>query len=224
VLFDKGLILSELSDSGTAIFLMGIDPAAETQVRDIAGQFVAGRIEDLVRGPDDPLDRIALGHELARTLGVGPGDRVRVIVPHVSLSPWGVQPRGRAFEVAGIVDTGFYDYDSSWAWLSRDGARRLLGVDDVASVIQARVADLNHLDEVRGAIQEAVGEGYPVTDMIAMNRTFFAALRMEKLLTFLVIALVVIVAALNIRSATSGRSSRWGRPPAASCESSWPRG
>lgn len=200
VLFDKGLILSEASDSGTAIFLKGIDPAAETRVCDVGEQFVAGTIEDLARKPGDALDPIALGRELARSLGVAPGDRVRVIVPHVSLAPWGVQPRGRVFQVAGIVDSGFYDYDSSWAWVAREGARRLFGADDVATVIEVRVEDLDDLDVVREAVQTAVGVDHPVTDMIAMNRTFFAALRTEKLLTFLVIGLVVMVAALNIVS------------------------
>ena len=200
VLFDKGLIISESSDSGTAIFLKGIDPEAESRVCDVAGQFSAGKIEDLVRSADDALDPIALGRELARTLGVAPGDRVRVIVPHVRLAPWGVEPRGRVFRVAGIVDSGFYDYDSSWAWVARDGARRLFGAADVASVIEVRVADLDDLDAVKVAVEDAVGDAYPVTDMIAMNRTFFAALRTEKLLTFLVIGLVVMVAALNIVS------------------------
>ncbi len=96
VIFDKGLVVSEISPSGLAVFLKGVDPRLEGTVTDVAGQFVAGRLEDLDSGGEGP-ERIALGRELARSLGVGVGDRVRILVPRVSLAPWGVQPRGRSF-------------------------------------------------------------------------------------------------------------------------------
>ena len=83
-------------------------------------------------------------------------------------------------EVAGIVDSGFYDYDSSWAYISLEAARRLYGAGDTATVIEVRVSDPERLDDIRPAIAEAV-EGHQVTDMVQMNKTFFAALRTEKL-------------------------------------------
>ncbi len=199
VLFEKGLITSELSTSGTAVFLKGIDPEAEARVTEVGSRFVTGRLEDL-EGPGEGPGPIALGVDLAKGLGVVEGDVVRVLVPQVRLSPWGVRPRSRSFRVAGVVDSGFYDYDSTWAYVSIGEARRLLGTDDVATVIEVKVRDLDDLDGVRDTVAAAVGDGYLVTDMVEMNRTFFSALKIEKLLTFLVIGLIVVVAALNIVS------------------------
>ncbi|HKY33370.1 MAG TPA: ABC transporter permease [Candidatus Polarisedimenticolia bacterium] len=199
VVFEKGLMLSELGGSGEAVFLKGVDPAAEARVTEVGGLFIAGRLEDLAASGGGP-DRVALGKDLARSLGVGIGDRVRVVVPQVRLSPWSVEARRPVFEVAGILDSGFYDYDAGWAYLSLESARRLFGLGDVAGLIEIRLADPDRLAELRPAISAAAGDAYPVTDMVEMNRTFFAALRTEKLLTFLVIGLIVVVAALNIVS------------------------
>lgn len=198
-LFEKGLMVSEVSGTGTAVFIKGVSPEAEARVTEVAERFTEGGL-DLLADREGAADPIALGKDLARALGVRPGDRVRVVVPQVRLSPWGVEARRRAFEVVGIFDSGFYDYDSSWAYVSLEGARRLFGLGDVATVIEVKLADLDDIEGRRAAVAEAVGDLYPVTDMIAMNSTFFAALRTEKLLTFLVIGLIVVVAALNIVS------------------------
>ncbi len=200
VLFEKGLMTSELSSSGTPVFLKGVDPPAEARVTEVASRFIAGSLDDLTRPAGRGPDPIALGKDLARSVGAAAGDHVRVVVPQVRLSPWGVQPRMRSFEVVGIVDSGFYDYDATWAYTSMESARRLFGLGDVATVIEVRVGDLGSLEAVRRSVSEAAGEGYLVTDMVQMNRSFFSALKLEKLLTFLVIGLIVVVAALNIVS------------------------
>ena len=200
VLFEKGLMTSELSTSGTAVFLKGVDPEAEARVTEVGTHFINGSLDDLNAAASTGPDPIALGKDLASSVGAGVGDRVRVVVPQVRLSPWGVQPRTRGFQVVGIVDSGFYDYDSTWAYISMEAARRLFGVGDVATVIEVKVEDLTALADIRREIASAAGEGYLVTDMVQMNRTFFSALKLEKLLTFLVIGLIVVVAALNIVS------------------------
>jgi lipoprotein-releasing system permease protein len=199
VVFEKGMMYSELNSGGEAVFLKGVDLQAEPHVTEVAGLFKAGSLADL-GSREGGIDKVALGKDLARALGVGLGDRVRVVVPQVRLSPWSVEARRPMLEVAGILDSGFYDYDASWAYLSLDAARRLFGLGDVASVIEVRVEDAEDLERVRPAIAAAVGDVHPVTDMVQMNRTFFAALRTEKLLAFLVIGLIVVVAALNIVS------------------------
>jgi lipoprotein-releasing system permease protein len=200
VVFDRGLITSEQNSSGAPVFLKGIDPEQEQLVTEVAARFTHGSMSQLKAPAAGALQPIALGKDLARALSVGPGDPVRLLVPRARLSPWDLRPRSKAFTVVGIVDSGFYDYDATWAWTTMEGARALLGLGDEATVIEVRVSELPRVARVREAIRESLEEGYPVTDMMEMNRSFFSALRTEKLLTFLVIGLVVIVAALNIVS------------------------
>jgi len=200
VCFERGLITSEVNPTGSAVFLKGVDPAQEGRVTEIASKFVVGSLAALASPAPSGLQGVALGKDLARDLGVRPGDRVEVIVPQVTLSPFSVMPRSRAFEVVGILDSGFYDYDATWAHISLAAAQRLFGLGKGASVVQVRVRDLDRLEEAREAVAEAAGPSYPVTDMVQMNRTFFGALRLEKLGIFLAISLVVVVAGLNIVS------------------------
>jgi len=200
VLFDNGLMTSDRNRSGTAVFIKGVDPAQEGNVTEVGSKFVLGSLADLSGGGGRKPDRIALGRDLADTLGVAPGDTVRVIVPRVQMSPWDVRPRSRAFVVSGIIESGFYDYDLTWAYVSLEAARRLFGVGDIATVIEVKLSDLGDIAATRRRIAEAVGPSHPVTDMITMNKTLFSALSTEKLLTFLVIGLIVVVAALNIVS------------------------
>ena len=200
VCFERGLITSELDPTGTPVFLKGIDPARESRVTEIASKFTQGSLKALESPAASGLLPIALGKDLARELGVRPGDRVQVIVPQLNLNPFTVLPRSRSFEVVGIVDSGFYDYDSTWAHISLRSAQRLFGLGDGVSVLQVRVRDLDRLTEARQAVATAVGATYPVTDMVEMNKTFFGALRLEKLGIFLAISLIVVVAGLNIVS------------------------
>lgn len=200
VCFERGLITSEVNPSGTAVFLKGVDPALESRVTEIATKFTAGSLAALDDELPSGLHAIALGKDLARELGVHVGDHVQVVVPQVNLSPFAILPRTRTFEVRGIVESGFYDYDSTWAHVSLASAQRLFGMGKGVSVIQVRTRDVERLDRTRHDVAEAVGPEYPVTDMVQMNRTFFGALRLEKLGIFLAISLIVVVAGLNIVS------------------------
>ncbi len=118
VVFEKGLIVSEANPSGTAVFLKGVDPELESRVTEVGSRFTSGSLKALSARGKDELAGIALGKDLARTLGVTVGDRVRAIVPRMRMSPWSLEPRRKSFEVVGIVDSGFYDYDAGWAYLS----------------------------------------------------------------------------------------------------------
>jgi lipoprotein-releasing system permease protein len=200
VSFERGLISSEIHPTGSAVFIKGVDPSREEKVTEIAEKFIAGSLEDLGGTTPDGLPPIALGKDLARELGVGPGDRVQVMVPRVNLNPFSVLPRSKSFEVSGIVDSGFYDYDATWAHVPLRAAQRLFAHGDGVSVLQVRTGDLERLSEARESVVEMVGPAYPVSDMVEMNRTFFGALRLEKLGIYLAISLIVVVAGLNIVS------------------------
>ncbi len=200
VCFERGLITSEMNSTGSAVFVKGIDPGREAAVTDIVDKFTSGSLAALSGTTPSGMPPIALGKDLARDLGVDLGDRVLVMVPRLNLNPFSVMPRSRTFEVAGILDSGFYDYDATWAHIDIAVARRLFALGEGASVVQVRTRDLDRLEEVRRAVSEAAGAAYPVTDMIQMNRTFFGALKLEKLAIFLAISLIVVVAGLNIVS------------------------
>jgi lipoprotein-releasing system permease protein len=114
------------------------------------------------------------------------------------LTPLGMMPRYQKFQVVGIFKSGFYQYDSSYAFVRLNDAQRLFSEPDVISVISFKVDDLNHADRVGKAIEEAAGKGFQTTNWMEQNRELFRALRLEQIVTFIVLALIVCVAALNI--------------------------
>jgi lipoprotein-releasing system permease protein len=141
---------------------------------------------------------IVIGNDLAETLGVGVGDKVTVISPQGELTPLGIVPRYVAFSVVGIFKSGFYQYDSSYAFMRLKDAQLLFHEPDLISVISFKVDDLNHADRVGKAIEEAAGPGFQTTNWMEQNRELFRALKLEQVVTFIVLALIVCVAALNI--------------------------
>lgn len=200
VVYEKGMATSELNASGAAVLIKGIDPATERSITDLASQ-VRGDLGVLSLPGNGGRDRAILGKDLALNLGVGPGDVVRVIIAQPSVSPFLTVPRSREFEVTGVADAGFYDYDSSRVYISLQAARRFMGLSPAqATAIEARVKDPRRVQEASRAVQEELGTAYYVNDLIRMNRAFFSALRFEKLGMSIAIGLIVLVAALNIIS------------------------
>jgi len=200
VIYEKGMAQSELNASGAAVLIKGIEPSAERSITDLAAQ-VRGDLGILSLPGRDGRDRAILGKDLALNLGVGPGDVVRVIIAQANVSPFLTVPRSREFEVAGVADAGFYDYDSSRVYITLQAARRFMGLSPVqATAIEARVREPRRVQEASRAVQAELGNAYYVNDLIRMNRTFFSALRLEKLGMSIAIGLIVLVAALNIIS------------------------
>jgi lipoprotein-releasing system permease protein len=200
VIYEKGMAQSELNASGAAVLIKGVEPAVERSITDLAAQ-VRGDLGILSLPGREGRDRAILGKDLALNLGVGPGDVVRVIIAQASVSPFLTVPRSREFEVAGVADAGFYDYDSTRVYIALDAARRFMGLSPVqATAIEARVRDPRRVQMASRAVQAELGSAYYVNDLIRMNRTFFSALRLEKLGMSIAIGLIVLVAALNIIS------------------------
>jgi lipoprotein-releasing system permease protein len=200
VIYEKGMATSRLNPAGSPVLIKGVDPQADRQVTEVGGQ-IDGGIGILGPAGAGGRARAVLGKDLAIRLGVGPGDVVRLIIAQANVSPLIVVPRSREFEVAGIADAGFYDYDSSRVYIPIDAARRFIGLrEDEASAIEARVHRPAAVQEAARDVQAALGEEFFVNDLIRMNRTFFSALRFEKLGMSIAIGLIVVVAALNIVS------------------------
>jgi lipoprotein-releasing system permease protein len=141
---------------------------------------------------------IVIGQDMADNLGVKVGDGVLVTSPQGELTPLGLVPRYQRFQVVGIFKSGFYQYDSSYAFTRLVDAQRLFSEPDWISVISFKVDDLNHADRVGRAIEEAAGKGFQTTNWMEQNRELFRALKLEQIVTFIILALIVCVAALNI--------------------------
>jgi lipoprotein-releasing system permease protein len=207
------VLISRGVRSGGAL-IKGVIPADERKVGDLLQSVVAGSSAPLApiasAGSDasvlpadaiqaaQPVPPIVIGKDLAETLGASVGDTVQVISPQGELSPLGLVPRYRAFYVAGIFKSGFYQYDSSYTFIRLSDAQKLFSEPDLISVISFKVDDLYHADRIGKTIEEAAGPGFETTNWMEQNRELFRALKLEQYVTFIVLALIVCVAALNI--------------------------
>jgi lipoprotein-releasing system permease protein len=141
---------------------------------------------------------IILGKDMADNLGAAVGDVVLVTSPQGELSPFGMVPKYSRFRVAGIFNSGFFDYDSSWAFAKLSDAQRLFGLGDLISVIEFKVDDIDKADIFSHQLEEAAGPGFMTTNWKEQNKALFHALNMERLVTYITVGLIVFVAALNI--------------------------
>jgi lipoprotein-releasing system permease protein len=141
---------------------------------------------------------IVIGQDLAETIGAKVGDGVLVTSPQGELTPLGLVPRYQRFQVVGIFKSGFYQYDASYAFTRLADAQKLFSEPDLISVISFKVDDLYHADRIGQAIEDAAGKGFQTTNWMEQNRELFRALKLEQIVTFIVLALIVCVAALNI--------------------------
>jgi lipoprotein-releasing system permease protein len=154
--------------------------------------------------PPDSLQRtaafppIVLGREMADDLGATVGSVVMVISPQGELTPFGLVPKYARFKVVGIFKSGFFDYDSSWAFIRLSDAQQLFGLGDLVSVIEFKIDDIYQAGQVGTELQHAAGHGFMATNWMEQNRALFRALRLERVVTFITIGLIVFVAALNI--------------------------
>jgi lipoprotein-releasing system permease protein len=141
---------------------------------------------------------IILGKDMADNLGATVGSVVLVTSPQGELTPFGMVPKYSRFRVVGIFNSGFYDYDSSWAFTRLSDAQRLFGLGDLISVIEFKVDDIYKADQVSRDVENAAGKGFMATNWMEQNKALFHALRLERLVTFITIGLIIFVAALNI--------------------------
>jgi lipoprotein-releasing system permease protein len=187
-----------LSSGGRArgIVLKGVDPELEQKSSEALRRIVAGTADF---APDaDGIAALVVGRMLADELKVSAGGYVTLTSPQGSLTPFGMVPRSRRFRVAGIFDSGFYDYDANWGFVTLASAQSLAGIGDVVSLLEVRVVNLDDAAKVANGIQERAGKGFTTTTWMDENRSLFRALSLEKLATALFIGLITFVAGLNI--------------------------
>jgi lipoprotein-releasing system permease protein len=141
---------------------------------------------------------IVLGKEMADNLGAKVGSPVMVTSPQGELTPFGTVPKYTRFHVVGIFNSGFFDYDSSWAFVRLSDAQRLFGLGNQISVMEFKIDDLDRADAIAREIENAAGPGFMAVNALQQNSALFKALKTERLVTFITIGLIVFVAALNI--------------------------
>ena len=201
-LYEQVLVARGARDGGALI--EGILPDDEKTVSNLLSTASPGAVEALKPQPEpastsiDALPPIVLGSDLAETVGASVGDTVMIISPQGELTPLGVIPKSVRFRLVGTFHSGFYQYDSQMGFLRLTDAQSLFDEPDLLSAISFKVDEPKRAPEVARAIEKAAGPGYMTTNWTEQNRELFRALRLEQYVTFIIIALIVIVAALNI--------------------------
>ena len=214
------VLISRGARSGGAL-VKGVIPEDERRVGDLLQSMAAGSAKELepvdVANSMHPTLRdgtakdgapelslvqavppIVIGKDLAETIGASLGDEVLVTSPQGELTPLGLVPRYQRFKVTGIFNSGFYQYDSSYTFVRLADAQKLFSEPDLISVISFKVDDIYRANRIGKEIEDAVGAGFETTNWMEQNRELFRALKLEQIVTFIVLALIVCVAALNI--------------------------
>ena len=203
------VLVSRGARSGGAL-IKGIVPADELKIGNLLQSMQQGSAAELAPSPthdgeavmdgapNELAPPIVIGNELAETLGASVGDTLLVTSPQGELTPLGLVPRYQRFRVSGIFASGFYQYDSSYAFLRLADAQRLFSEPDLVSVLSFRIDDLYQAQQVGHELEQAAGPGFQTTNWMEQNRELFRALKLEQVVTFIVLALIVVVAALNI--------------------------
>ena len=200
-IYEQVMVAYKARDSGALI--EGILPDQEKTVSSLLSTATPGAVsalepqaEPTSGGASDP--PILLGKDLADSIGATVGDTVTLISPQGDLTPMGVIPLFRRFRLVGTYHSGFYQYDAQMGFMRLADAQRLFDEPDLLSVISFKVDNMNRAPEIGRSIEEAAGPGFMTNNWMEQNRELFRALRLEQYVTFIVIALIVIVAALNI--------------------------
>ncbi len=197
-------------DRVSGVVVRGIDPEKEGTVSDLGKNMVSGLVSDLKVELDIPREmkdvgkikraRIILGKELSRRMGAGVGDIVSMVSPVSRITPVGLIPRMKLFKVVGIFESGMYEYDANLSFVLLKSAQKFFSMENGVSGVEVRVADIEQAGNIAFTIQKDLGFPYLVRDWMRMNRNLFSALKLEKIVMFIILILIIFVAAFNIVS------------------------
>jgi len=195
VLYDPGVVISG-PQGAKLVVLKGVDKQSELDTSEVLHKLKSGSLDGL--SADAGLPGLILGSKAAADAGLGVGSVVTVIDPQGALTPFGPTTRSQRFLVKGIFESGFYDFDDTWAFASLAATQKLLSVGDVVNDIEIRADDPALARQVAGEAERVAGNRYTSTNWEDQNSQLFDALKMEREVTFVTIGLIEIVAALNI--------------------------
>jgi lipoprotein-releasing system permease protein len=189
-------VLLSFGGQARGAVVKGVEPALEEKVDEALQKISEGHLDF---SPDsDGIAGLLVGKQLADEWQLQPGDYVTLTSPQGRLTPFGLLPRTRRFRVTGVFDSGFYDYDENWCFVTLPAAQSLAGSSDIVNVLEFRLYKPEQAPQIARAAEQVAGQGFSATTWIEENRALFRALRLEKLVTAIFIGLITFVAGLNI--------------------------
>lgn len=194
--FIKGQVMVNAGRRVSGTLLRGIIPENEPKVSEVSNKMKAGQLTDLVAGQFN----IVLGAELANFLGVMPGDKITIITSQVNSTPAGILPRLKRFNVVGIFQVGMYEYDRNMALIHIEDAKKLFRLGDAVSGLRLKLDDLFNAPKITQTLANELYDQYSVSDWTKAHSNFFRAIKTEKRVMFIILLLIVAVAAFNIVS------------------------
>ncbi|GFE62554.1 lipoprotein-releasing ABC transporter permease subunit [Geobacter sp. AOG2] len=200
-IYNQVMLSSGKNVSG--VVLRGIDVKSDRLVTKLSKSIIEGSIDKLdpVMGKgSDAKPGLVVGKELAKNLNLFVGDTINVVSPMGNITPLGMMPKMKPFRVVGIFNTGMFEYDSTLAYISLAQAQAFFDLGDTVTGIQLKVDDVYHTGELARAINQALGPDYYARDWMQMNRNILFALKTEKMVMFIILTLIVLVAAFGIAS------------------------
>jgi lipoprotein-releasing system permease protein len=189
-------VLLSFAGQARGVVTKGIDPERERKSDEALQHVIRGQLN--FSADADGIDALLVGRQLAEEWKLAPGDYVTLTSPQGRLTPYGLIPRTRRFRVAGVFDSGFYDYDENWCFMTLAAAQGLSGAGDLVNVLELRLHQPERAPETAEEVKKLAGPGYSASTWMEENRALFRALRLEKLVTAIFIGLITFVAGLNI--------------------------
>jgi lipoprotein-releasing system permease protein len=189
-------VLLSFGGEARGVVTKGIDVAREEKRDEVLQKLAAGHLDFAPDG--EGIEGLLVGKQLAGEWKLQPGDYVTLTSPQGRLTPFGLMPRTRRFRVAGVFDSGFYDYDENWCFVALPAAQSLAGAGNIVNVLEFRLARPEQAEAIGQEAEHAAGQGFLATTWMEENRALFRALRLEKLVTAIFMGLITFVAGLNI--------------------------
>lgn len=189
-------VLMSFGGEALGVVAKGVEPERERRGDEALQRIVEGSAD--FKPDANGIEALIVGKQLADDWRMAPGDYVTLTSPQGRLTPYGLIPRTRRFRVAGIFDSGFYDYDKSWCFLTLPAAQSLAGTSDVVNVLEFRVENPERAGEIARQAEKIAGSDFLASTWMEQNLALFRALKLEKLVTAIFIGLITFVAGLNI--------------------------
>jgi lipoprotein-releasing system permease protein len=189
-------VLLSFNGQARGVVTKGVDVALEKKSDQALQKLTSGQLDFSTDA--DGIDGLIVGKQLSDEWQLRPGDYVTLTSPQGRLTPFGLLPRTRRFRVAGVFESGFYDYDENWCFVSLAAAQSLAGAGDIVNVLEFRLAKPELAAQIAPEVEHAAGQGYSAATWMEENKALFRALKLEKLVTAIFIGLITFVAGLNI--------------------------